>query len=236
MSDINAIFYICRRLENAVDPWIESLWPELEKVVQKETSTTTSPLKTAVNEDQVNICTDNVAVLSVLGKSDVSSPSSSLQEEFTSLGRVLPLAWEKSMYGQNDLTGLPKLPAHGCEIHYTSNKRPYSELDLSYFKRQNASITISSDAYSRAEPFMAPLYGVKCLTTAEAVKRTLHVELDVRQASENGWTFQPGDAFGVMPANNDRLVRAILHALKLEPDAEIELKPIDGSSQGDFII
>ncbi|ORX62182.1 riboflavin synthase domain-like protein [Hesseltinella vesiculosa] len=58
----------------------------------------------------------------------------------------------------------------------------------------------------------APVTLARCLTTDDAVKRSLLVELAV----ENELTFEPGDAFGIVAPNDEQLVHALV--LRLAPD------------------
>lgn len=55
----------------------------------------------------------------------------------------------------------------------------------------------------------APISSVKCLTTEEAVKRTLLMELQV----DDELNFEPGDAFAVIAPNDEELVHALIRRL-----------------------
>jgi len=58
---------------------------------------------------------------------------------------------------------------------------------------------------TKANPFAAQLATNTLLTTATASKETRHFEINI-----NGLNYEPGDAIGIIPANSDELVNAIL--------------------------
>lgn len=72
----------------------------------------------------------------------------------------------------------------------------------------------------------APVTMVSCLTSYDAVKRTLEVELDIGKESH----FEPGDAFGVLAPNDEELVEAILNRLSIAPEEYHQLYKVEGES------
>jgi sulfite reductase (NADPH) flavoprotein alpha-component len=67
-----------------------------------------------------------------------------------------------------------------------------------------------SPAYSRKNPFPAPLLANRNLNGATSAKETRHVELSL---DGSGLNYQAGDALGVVPANCPALVQEILAVL-----------------------
>jgi sulfite reductase alpha subunit-like flavoprotein len=53
--------------------------------------------------------------------------------------------------------------------------------------------------YSQKNPFWAPVLAAKYLTTRDAVKQVIHLELDISTACP-AFSFLPGEAFGVVGA------------------------------------
>ncbi|KAI9322855.1 hypothetical protein BX666DRAFT_1898968 [Dichotomocladium elegans] len=95
------------------------------------------------------------------------------------------------------LTGLPRLPAASVKLVKLDTKKEKTDLP-------------SVDLVMTPTPVIhAPVTRVKCLTTEDAMKRTLHVELVPGEEFE----FEPGDAFGVIAPNDEQLVEALLSIL-----------------------
>jgi sulfite reductase (NADPH) flavoprotein alpha-component len=63
--------------------------------------------------------------------------------------------------------------------------------------------------YTRNNPYQSTVLVNDRLTGPESEKETIHVEMEL----EEGMTYTPGDALGVIPTNRDESVAAILKAL-----------------------
>ena len=72
----------------------------------------------------------------------------------------------------------------------------------------------------------APVTMVSSLTTSDAVKRTLEVELDIGEETH----FDSGDAFGVVAPNDEALVEAILHRLSIPKEDFHALYKVEGDN------
>ena len=138
-----------------------------------------------------------------------------------------PLPYE-ALAELTEITGLPKQPAETCKVIYSGNETSTSSsLEHMRFPFDPA------QPYSQRNPHYAKVVGARCLTTKDAVKRTLHLELDVEAMN---WQYTPGDAFGVLSPNNQELVLKLLARLGLKGDATFTLEPTDGASKGLFLV
>ena len=63
--------------------------------------------------------------------------------------------------------------------------------------------------YTRNQPYQSTVLVNDRLTGPESEKETIHVEMEL----EEGMTYTPGDALGVIPTNRDDAVEAVLKAL-----------------------
>lgn len=73
-------------------------------------------------------------------------------------------------------------------------------------------------AYSKKNPFSAPLVEKIQLNGRGSVKETYHVEFSLENS---GLVYEPGDSLGVIAENSPRLVEEILNAAKLIGDAPL---------------
>ena len=77
-------------------------------------------------------------------------------------------------------------------------------------------------AYSRKNPFLAPVYE-KILLHGKGTKRqTLHIELNTKDAT--GMEYEPGDAAGVLPLNPSGLINEVLKITALGPEEKVTVK------------
>jgi sulfite reductase (NADPH) flavoprotein alpha-component len=63
--------------------------------------------------------------------------------------------------------------------------------------------------YTRNNPYLAKVIVNDRLTGPESEKETIHIELEL----EDGMTYTPGDAVGIIPTNREAQVQAVLAAL-----------------------
>ncbi len=68
---------------------------------------------------------------------------------------------------------------------------------------------------SKANPFAAEITELQNLNSSRSDKQTFHVELSL---AGSGITYQPGDAIGIVPQNDPRLVEQVLAAAGLAGD------------------
>jgi len=76
----------------------------------------------------------------------------------------------------------------------------------------------AATAYSKKNPFAAPLLERINLNGKGSAKETLHLELSLEGS---GLTYEPGDALGVCPVNDPELVSGILSALDAKAEEEV---------------
>ncbi|NYF78335.1 sulfite reductase subunit alpha [Granulicella arctica] len=80
--------------------------------------------------------------------------------------------------------------------------------------------------YTRDNPFLAPLVDKRPLTHEVSSKLTLHMAFNI---SGSDVTYEAGDACGVLPQNDLRLVEEILHTLNFSGQVPVQL-PKAGST------
>lgn len=76
---------------------------------------------------------------------------------------------------------------------------------------------------SRENPALATFLSRRRLNGEGSEKETYHVEFDL---TESGLDYIVGDAFGIIPSNDPRLVDAVIALLGARPDADIAGKPL----------
>jgi sulfite reductase (NADPH) flavoprotein alpha-component len=74
--------------------------------------------------------------------------------------------------------------------------------------------------HTRNNPFFAPLIDKRALTHDVSSKLTLHIAFNI---SGSGVTYEAGDACGVIPRNDIRLVEEILHTLNFNGSVPVQL-------------
>jgi sulfite reductase (NADPH) flavoprotein alpha-component len=80
---------------------------------------------------------------------------------------------------------------------------------------------VSAPVFDKRMPFPATVIENVVLTGRGSSKETRHIELSL---AGSGLTFEPGDALGVVPRNDPRLVEALLDALSLSAETPVSLK------------
>lgn len=81
-------------------------------------------------------------------------------------------------------------------------------------------------AYNRETPYLAPLVDKHPLTCDVSTKLTLHVAFNI---ADSTISYEAGDACGVVPQNDPRLVEEILHTLNFSGNIPVQL-PKSGSA------
>ena len=94
-------------------------------------------------------------------------------------------------------------------------------------KKSDPEARPKAPTHTRETPFFAPVVDKHPLTHGVSTKLTLHVALNIAGAN---LTYEAGDACGVIPQNDPRLVEEILHALNFEGGLDVDL-PKSGSVQ-----
>uniref|UniRef100_H0WHQ5 Methionine synthase reductase n=1 Tax=Otolemur garnettii TaxID=30611 RepID=H0WHQ5_OTOGA len=202
----------CVGLELVVEPWISGLWAALtehfqsnreqEKINGALSMTSPAPPKTDPGKPELLHLQSRIELLrvddsggtdsEVLQQNAVNSgQSSALIEDFEpSLTRSVPPLSQASL-------NIPALPPDYLEVR----------LQESLNQEESRAPVTSGDPV-----FQVPVSKAVQLTTNDALKTTLLVELDV---SKTDFSYQPGDAFNVICPNSDSEVQSLLHRLQL---------------------
>ncbi|MHC6224498.1 molybdopterin-dependent oxidoreductase [Pseudomonas sp. X10] len=88
---------------------------------------------------------------------------------------------------------------------------------------QAASAPASAEAYSKQQPWHAPLLENRLLNGPGASKETRQLVFDL---DGSGFSYQAGDALGVWPRNCPALVEELLGLMQLDGQAPVELKSL----------
>lgn len=79
----------------------------------------------------------------------------------------------------------------------------------------------AAPAFSKKNPFEAPVMDNLVITGRGSTKETRHIELSLEGS---GFDYRAGDVLGVVPRNDPALVTTLLERLSLSGEAEIEVK------------
>lgn len=206
----------CVGLELVVEPWIAGLWAALTNLFkmlgeQGEMSgvpprPSDTPSDTAVGPEPLHL-QSQVELLrledadtkgpEVWGQNEMNrSQASALIEDFeSSLVRSVPPLSQASL-------SIPALPPEYLEVHL---QEPSGQ------EESRASVTLEDPV------FQVPISKAIQLTSDDAVKTTLLLELDI---SKTEFSHQPGDSFNVICPNSDSEVAGLLHRLQLTDKRE----------------
>lgn len=77
-----------------------------------------------------------------------------------------------------------------------------------------------TDTHTRENPFLAPLVEKRPLTHEISSKLTMHMAFSI---AESGLKYEAGDACGVVPQNDQRLVEEIITTLNFSPHTPVQL-------------
>lgn len=105
-----------------------------------------------------------------------------------------------------EFTALPRIPGTVCKLTRLASATSTSS---------NTAL-VPSFVQTPSPIIYMTLRAARCLTTVDAVKRTLHVELALPEGKEV--YFEPGDAFGIVAPNEEGLVKAVAARLGLSEE------------------
>ncbi|WP_318504046.1 sulfite reductase subunit alpha [Bacillus sp. T3] len=74
--------------------------------------------------------------------------------------------------------------------------------------------------YSRTNPFHAKVLKNVKLNGAGSIKETIHIEFSLEGS---GLSYVPGDALGIIPANDPELVASLMKEMNWNPELEVEI-------------
>jgi sulfite reductase alpha subunit-like flavoprotein len=203
-------------LEPQVDPWIESLWPALQKAFGRDTDLAKT------NQDTAALKIEQVTK---------NLQSIQLENQENRLSSI-PLPWQLVDSLEGELTGVSRPPNALCAMRLTGTKRPARSLIqiapvLRHTRLTGGKIAIAED--QSVPLFEGRVRQSMCLTTSEALKRTLALDIDLGDVE---WEYLPGDAVGILAENDIDLVAALISRLGLDTDDEILFEPIDSGQSG----
>ncbi len=85
-----------------------------------------------------------------------------------------------------------------------------------------------TSVYNRDKPFQATVLQNQPITGRDSTRDIRHYELSLE---DSGLKYQPGDALGVWPTQNETLVQAIIQTLQLDPQEPVTLQEHSRSLQ-----
>ena len=124
------------------------------------------------------------------------------------------------------------VPRADCDVDYTESAEAWMHGALDVLAREvgggprrrpsdyrpTATLPGMPAGYSRARPFSAELVDRFKLNGRGSGKATYHLEFSIEGA---GLKYEPGDALGVYPENDPRLVEELLRAMRWDDDAPV---------------
>jgi sulfite reductase (NADPH) flavoprotein alpha-component len=87
-------------------------------------------------------------------------------------------------------------------------------------------------AYTRENPFFAPLVDKRPLTGDVSSKQTMHLAFSI---ADSNLKYEAGDACGVVPQNDHALVAEIIAALNFSPETPVQLPKCGSTSLSDAL-
>ncbi|KAM4689465.1 methionine synthase reductase isoform 2-T4 [Discoglossus pictus] len=195
----------CVGLELVVDPWIEGLWDALKNDFNFKAENQDQEMSDRIrNMTNVKQSTDEVPgnldlqIKTISLEPSLTPNSPSCEDAQPASDKVLEpsLICSASPLSQSSLN-IPALPA--------------DYLDVQILDCDGQDISPSS-IYPDEKIFKVPITQAECLTTDDAVKTTLRLELDI---SNTDIDFQPGDSFCIICPNPSEEVAEILKRLDL---------------------
>jgi sulfite reductase (NADPH) flavoprotein alpha-component len=91
----------------------------------------------------------------------------------------------------------------------------------------------AAQVHTRDNPYLAPLVDKRPLTHEISSKLTLHLAFNI---SDSKVVYEAGDACGVIPQNDTRLVEEVLHALKFSDQIPVQLPKVGATTLQDALL
>ncbi|XP_036081654.1 methionine synthase reductase isoform X3 [Rousettus aegyptiacus] len=206
----------CVGLELVVEPWIAGLWAALEKLFAPRGEGEMSAALTAAP--------------GAPGATDPAGPevlhveSQVAQLRLEDPGRKGPEASEENVASSAQSRAVPadagpSLTRSVPPLAQAALSVPASPPDyLQVHLQEPAGQEERQESVPSADPvFQVPISKAVQLTTNDAVKTTLLMELDI---SKTDFSYQPGDAFNIICPNSDSEVQSLLQRLQLTDKRE----------------
>ena len=117
-----------------------------------------------------------------------------------------------------------------CDVDYEQSARQWMDSVVEDIVREHdgpavvhrvvseRTLAAVSTAYTRKNPFLAPLLLNQRLTAGDATRDVRHIELSLEGS---GIHYEPGDALGIVARNASESVEALLAALPYTPDTSV---------------
>ncbi|KAI7869119.1 hypothetical protein BDF14DRAFT_1785040 [Spinellus fusiger] len=208
-------------LESIVDPWTKQLWKALPNVLQNFEPLTGSEEEIGIVISKMSLedsgpysmrarkarLPEEVKKYLDLSNSTIVKPDTNSEDKKLKIFKGHTLSIDLSGLKPGlALTAIPKVPASTIDLVLISK----SSTD-----GRKTSIHNIPEFINTPTPMIdAHITKIKSLTTKDAVKRTLYVELDVGENID----FEPGDAFGVIAPNDEDLVNALVERLMIREE------------------
>ncbi|KAK9768909.1 hypothetical protein K7432_000036 [Basidiobolus ranarum] len=190
-------------LEEIVDPWIEGLWDALTKVCKQNTEA-----------DRVDHITSTIDHMNV-----ESSGLSAAETNQLHNGHKISIK-EDALSNLSQLTGLPRLPNNVCKIVDSANSEvAKTEHGVPEYLKVPGSV------------FTGKIKSARVLTSPEAIKRTIHLNVDVSDCKDD-LEYAAGDAFGIICPNSDLLVSGIFERLGVSVEESKKVIDIEPLTEG----
>lgn len=120
--------------------------------------------------------------------------------------------WKEGLYARLESVVATR-PARNSPFSSVANLEPRSA-------RVASSDVPDAPAYTRENPFLAPLVDKRPLTRDVSSKQTMHLAFSIADSSLK---YEAGDACGVIPENDSQLVAEIIAALNFSPETLVRL-------------
>jgi sulfite reductase (NADPH) flavoprotein alpha-component len=127
------------------------------------------------------------------------------------------------------LGATPLHPRVECDVDFHDAAEQWMEAVVAQIASAHATTSPTSTAtprpiasvataYTRKNPYLAPVLANQRLTARNSTKDVRHIELSIEGA---GIHYEPGDALGIVPRNRSSAVDAVLAALPFSGESEV---------------
>ncbi|KNE66454.1 hypothetical protein AMAG_11591 [Allomyces macrogynus ATCC 38327] len=195
-------------LEETIDPWVEGLWPVLETVCARKgaaadaASAAAEPAaapaaKSIANKPAIDTLVNQTASLALTTPAPALYSPPALPTH--TIGH-LTIPGLPDLSTITSLTGLPAVTVPTVVVTRTTATKPILPTITDYHAQWHSQITRTPlPPYTSSRPASATVRSVTPLTTPDAVKSVLALDLDLPTdtAADPGWAWTPGDAFGI---------------------------------------
>ncbi|XP_073534486.1 methionine synthase reductase isoform X2 [Phyllobates terribilis] len=201
----------CVGLELVVDPWIKDLWIALEREFLTRTENET------VIEELKDLNNKNPDIMTTPGNLDIDIETICLHSELplcTSLQKTVSDTCKEE--AEHSLVhSVPPLCL--CSLNIPSFSPLKLDVQICDCIAKEIDINL---LHPEDEIFIVPIRRAKRLTTEDAVKTTLMLELDI---SNTTIEFQPGDSFGIVCPNPTGEVTDLIKKLGLSDEKDCQV-------------